>query len=243
MEPEEFVKEYHIKSLACCFSGGRSSLAMTHYVLSRLESIDIDKYVVLVDTGVMLPDAIEFAKNVAKKYEWNLHILRPKIDFTSYSKRYGTPSIKRRWCCHLLKLQPIFDFIKPLPPQRAEVIGFRADEVEKRQLKPQVWYRKQTKAWVYSPIITWTKKDVLNYIKQNNLPDPPWYKIGIKETCVCGAYSNKQRWMIIKAHYPELFQKFIEIEKVRQQYGRTAFYDKKPLSAHELAKQKTLDEF
>ena len=243
MKPQEFVKEYSIKSLVCCFSGGRSSLAMTHYVLSELEGFDIDKYVAFVDTGVMLPDAIDFVKDIAENFGWNLKVLKPKTDFWTYAKRYGTPSIKRRWCCKILKLQPIFDFVKSLPPQRAEVLGFRADEVERRRKRPQVWYRRKIRAWVYYPIKSWTKKDVIDYLKRNGLPEPPWYRLGLKETCLCGAYSHKKEWLIIKAHYPELFEKFVELDKERQKWGRTAFYDHGPVSAQDLAKQKTLDEY
>jgi len=246
LTPREFVKEYRIRSLVCSFSGGRSSLTMTHYVMNELdgfESHDLDKIVVFVDTGVMLPPARDFVEKVAEKYDWILKVLHPKVDFWSYAARYGTPSIKRRWCCKILKLQPIFDFVKVLPPQRANLIGFRKDETAKRRReRPEVWYLKKIRSWVYYPIKTWTQKDVMDYIKENDLPMPPWYRMGLKETCVCGAYSHKKEWMIIKAHFPELFQKFVELEKHRRKWGRTAFYDKGPLSALELAKQKTLTE-
>jgi len=243
VDPKEFVKFYCIKSLVCSFSGGRSSLVMTHYVLNQINDKEVDKYVVFVDTGVMLPDAIDFVKNIAKTYNWPLKILKPKTDFWQYATRYGTPSIKRRWCCKYLKLQPIYDFIKALPPQRANLIGYRKDEVERRRKLPQVWYHKKTLSWTYYPIKTWTKKDVLNYLKANNLPTGSWYKIGLKETCICGAYARQKEWMIIKAYYPQLYNKFVELEKVRLKWGRTAFHDKKPLSAIELAKQRILDDY
>jgi len=240
LHPRDFVREYSIKSLVCCWSGGRSSLAMTHYVLSQLENVEVTKYVVFVDTGVMLPLTRTYVEETAKEYGWPLRVLRPSTDFWSYATRYGVPSIKRRWCCKYLKLQPMHDFVRVLPPQRVSLIGFRADEVPRRQKRPQIWYDKRIRGWVYYPIKTWTRKDVLNYIKQNGLPMPPWYRLGLKETCMCGAYAHKKEWMIVKAHFPELFQKFVELEKHRLRWGRTAFYDRGPLSAIELAKQKTL---
>jgi len=214
---------------------------MTHYVLSQLQGVEVDKYVVHVDTGVMLPGTLEYVKSVADIYNWPLVVLKPKIDFWKYATRYGVPSVRRRWCCKILKLQPIFEFVKQLRPQRAEVIGFRVDEVERRRRRPQVWYRKKTHSWVYYPIKSWTKRDIMNYIKEHGLPDPPHYRLGLKETCLCGAFAHKKEWMIVKAHFPEFFEKFVELEKARMRWGRTAFYDKGPLSAQELKKQSTLD--
>jgi len=244
MKPRDFIKEYGIRSLVCCFSGGRSSLAMTHYILEEIRGIEsrLEVHVVFVDTGVMLPTTEDYVRSVAERYGWPLTVLKPKVDFWRYAARYGTPSIKRRWCCKILKLQPIFDFVKQLPFQRAELLGFRADEVERRRRRPQIWYRRKTRSWVYYPIKDWTRKDVINYIKEHGLPDPPHYRLGLKETCLCGAYAHKKEWMIIKAHFPNFFRKFVELEKKRAKWGRTAFYDHGPLSAQELLKQKTLDE-
>jgi len=247
LAPKQFVKEYGIRSLVCCFSGGMSSLVMTPYVLSELDSLEsheLERFVIFVDTGVMLPPATSYVKKVADRYEWPLKVLHPKVDFWSYAKRYGTPSIKRRWCCKILKLQPIFDFVKVLPPQRASLIGFRADERSKRRReRPEDFFQRNSRSWIYHPIKTWTRRDVAKYIEINELPVPPWYRMGLKETCMCGAYSHKKEWMIIKARFPELFKKFVELERERLKWKRTAFYDKGPLSAIELNKQKTLTEY
>ena len=244
LDPEAFVKEYAVRSLVCCWSGGRSSLAATHYTLKCLEDVDIDKYVVFVDTGVMLPDAVSFVKEVAEKQGWNLQILKPKTDFWEYSKRYGTPGIKRRWCCKLLKLQPIFDFVRGLKPQRAVVLGFRKDEKRKSRVQaPVVRFHRQTYSWIYLPIKSWTKIDVRNYLRQNNLPDPPWYRKGLKETCFCGAYTHRWELLRIKAHYPELFEKLVQLDLYRRKWGRCAFWDKGPVDLQEILKQKALNEF
>jgi len=244
MNPRDFVKEYSIRSLVCCFSGGKDSLVATHYTLSQLADInDIDKYVVFVDTTVMIPIAIPFVKDVAKKFNWNLIILRPKKTFWEQAEKKGMPWVKRRWCCYGLKLQPIFDFIRHLPPQRAEVIGIRGDEINRLKSPRQVAYDKRhgINAWFYLPLFDWSKKDVLNYIKQQNLPMPPHYRLGLKETCMCGTFSSKRQIEILRGQFPELFKKFVELE-AKFRTGWACFWDGKPLYAKELAKQKTLDE-
>jgi 3'-phosphoadenosine 5'-phosphosulfate sulfotransferase (PAPS reductase)/FAD synthetase len=244
LDPAEFVRRYAVRSLVCAWSGGRSSLAATHYTLARLKDVDIEKYVVTVDTGVMLPDAIEFVERVAEEQGWTLRILRPKVDFWQYSARYGTPGIKRRWCCKYLKLQPMFDFIKALPLQRAVALGFRRDERrEARARAPPIRYQRRIQAWVYLPIKAWTKEDVRRYLKANGLPEPPWYARGIKETCACGAYMHRRELLCIKAHYPELFERLQALDRQRRLWGRCAFWDKGPVDLEELARQRTLDDY
>jgi phosphoadenosine phosphosulfate reductase len=244
LAPKEFVKQYGIQSLVCCFSGGKDSLVSTHYVLSELYDLVIEKYVVFVDTTVMCPVAIDFVKEVSEKYNWNLKILSPKTTFWEYAKKYGMPSMHRRWCCYILKLQPIFDFIRPLKPQRAEITGLRRDESIRRQKMGlrQVKYdrRRNLNAWQFHPILEWSEKDVFAYIKEHDLPMPPHYKLGIKETCQCGVFSHKKQLLILKAQFPEMFSKFIELERNLHQ-GSAAFYDHKPIFAKDLAKQKTLE--
>jgi len=242
MNPREFVKEYSIKSLVCCFSGGKDSLVATHYVLSQLEDVEnLDRYVVLIDTTVMCPVAIDNAKQVSEQLGWSLTILKPNPDFWTLAEKWGIPTIKRRWCCYALKLKPIFEFMKDLKPQRATILGLRREESRKRDKLPEVLYRKKQGIWSYAPIIDWTSKDVLNYMNRFNLPMPPHYRLGIKETCLCGAFGHTKEWMIIKALWPDFFQKFVELEKKRQ--GYSAFYDRhKRVYAKDLLKQKTLPE-
>jgi len=242
MKPREFVEEYSIKSLVCCFSGGKDSLAATHLVLSDVEGMDIDTYVVFVDTTVMIPIAEPFVRDVCSRYGWNLHVLKPAQSFWDQAETKGMPWVQRRWCCYGLKLQPIFDFIRPLPPQRGEVTGMRKDESRNRQekIKYEVAYdrRRRVNAWHYLPLKDWSNRDVLEYIKAHDLPMPPHYKLGIKETCMCGAFSSKKEIEILRGQFPELFQKFVELEgKFRKDWA--CFYDHKPVYAKELAKQKT----
>lgn len=238
MNPKEFVKEYCIKSLVCCFSGGKDSLVATHYVMSELENVDIDKYVVFVDTGVMLPITRPYVEEVCRQFGWNLKILHG--NFFEKAEKFGMPTMRRRWCCWECKLKPIAEFTRTLKPQRVEVTGLRRDESIRRRKLPEIFYVKKLCVWKYAPIINWTEKDVLNYIQKHNLPMPPHYRLGIRETCQCGAFSSKKQMMILKAQFPELFQKFIELERGFKSHGAAFFFQGKPTYAKDLAKQKTL---
>jgi len=95
--------------------------------------------------------------------------------------------------------------------------------------------------WKYAPILDWTEKDVLRYMRNNDLPMPPHYRLGLKETCMCGVYSNKQQMLILKAQFPELFQKIVDLEASFRKGGAAFYFKNKPVYAKDFLKQRTLD--
>jgi len=243
VEPLEFVKEYGIRSLVCCFSGGKDSLVATHLVLDCLRDVDVEKWVVFVDTGVMVPIVFDYVRRVSDLFGWNLSVLRANPDFWSLAKRWGSPTMRRRWCCYHLKIKPIFDFVKGLRPQRGMVTGLRRQESRRRQkrLRRQIIFWRRPYAWGYAPIIDWSDRMVWGYIREKGLPIPPHYREGLKETCMCGAFSNRKEIMVLRAKYPRLFQKFIELEGYLRR-GVCFYFNNRPVSVKEFLAQRTLDE-
>lgn len=235
LEPQDFVEKYKIKQLVCCFSGGKDSLAATHYVLSHLKDDKLKKYVVWVDTTIMIPPVRKFVRKVVKENGWPLIELKPENDFEEYALRFGMPTMFRRWCCYYLKLRPIFQFIKKLDGGLVgEVVGIRRDESRSRSEYPQVQYRKESRSWVYCPILFWKEEEVLNYIKANNLPLPSWYKWGIRETCQCGAFASVSSLTKVCKRYPDFFKRFIELEKKFRNGGSAFFLEGRPYYAWEI---------
>jgi len=241
MKPKEIVKQYSIKSLVACFSGGKDSLVMTDYLHSELEGMNVKIYVVFADTGVMLPIAKEFAEDVAREFGWNLTIVEG--NFFDRVKDWEMPSFGRRWCCYECKIKPINEFIKKLAPQRCEAVGLRRDESFKRsKIKNEIYYLKKGWVWKYAPILDWTEQDVFHYIHEHDLPMPPHYRLGLRETCMCGVYSNKKQMLILRANFPELWQKILDAEANLKKKGAAFYFQNKPVYAKDLDKQTLLQD-
>lgn len=239
MEPKDVVAEYCIKSLVCCFSGGKDSLAMTHYLHSELQGSDIDIHVVYADTGIMLPTTRPFIEDVCSEFGWKLKVVEG--NFFEKAQKIGMPRMRHRWCCWACKIKPISEFTKTLPPQRCEAVGVRQDEsMRRRDLKNEIYYLKKGRVWKYAPILAWSEKDVLRYIRDNDLPMPPHYKLGLKETCMCGVYSSKRQMLILKAQFPELWKKIVDLEANFRKGGAAFYFNYKPVYAKDLAKQQIL---
>jgi 3'-phosphoadenosine 5'-phosphosulfate sulfotransferase (PAPS reductase)/FAD synthetase len=74
---------------AVCWSGGKDSTVLLHLVLQH--RLDVD--VIYNDTGVEFPETREFVKLVAREWNVNLHVARPKPGetFWDVTKKYGWP--------------------------------------------------------------------------------------------------------------------------------------------------------
>lgn len=240
LTPKQFVEEYCIKSLVCSFSGGKDSLVATHYVMSELKEVDIVKYVVYADTGVMLPITTPYVEDICRQFGWDLKIVYGHF-FEHVKAGYPMPSMRRRWCCGVCKLNPIHAFVKTLSPQRAEVTGLRRDESLRRRNLNELFLLRKSHVWKYAPILDWTEKKVLAYIHKHNLPMPPHYRLGLKETCMCGAFSSKKQMEILRATFPELFMKFVEVEAAFKTKGACFYFNNKPTFAKDFLKQKLIE--
>jgi 3'-phosphoadenosine 5'-phosphosulfate sulfotransferase (PAPS reductase)/FAD synthetase len=264
LRPREFVRHYGIEQVVCCFSGGKDSLVATHYTMRELGRVQIPKYVVWVDTTIMIPPAREFVEAVCTRYGWSLRILHPQRTFEEFvleghrkgSKGWGMPTPRRRWCSFALKLEPIARFCASLPGRVGVVTGLRRWESNRRRNMRQVFYivrsdsrfgLKPVGTWNYAPILDWTDSQVEAYIARHGLPRPPWYEHGIKETCACGVYMTRRERLALAIHYPEFFKRFVDLEG-RFRSGGCAFYSNyRPLSAKEIWRrahpERTLEDY
>jgi len=242
-DPASFVKSFGIHSLVCCFSGGKDSLAATHFMLDAVREFeDLDRYVVWVDTTIALPGVREYVEETALAQHWPLVILKPEASFFQLASRWGMPRLRHRWCCYHLKLKPMIEFTKKLRPQRCEVTGLRRFESIRRSRMVQ-WFLTtgKTRTFKYAPIIDWTDEDVDRYISARGLKVNPVYPlIDTSGECICGVYTSIRKLQLIRGRWPSFFKQFLEVEKSFRSKG-AAFYRKKPIRAEDLWAQETLD--
>jgi len=246
MNPCEFVERYSIRSVAYCLSGGKDSLVATHYMESELGDLraELERHFITVDTTVMIPGNVEWLRQVvADLFDAELTVLRPQKTFWELVDEFGAPTMRRRWCCYHLKLEPIMRFMQTLPAQRAEVVGLRRVESRKRAKMPGIILKRRSLSWGYAPIIDWSDEQVRNYIHQHRIPINPVYRTPVKETCLCGVFASPKRIEAVRALYPELFNKFVEAESRFRKGGAMFFFQNRPWRARDLFKQALLDEF
>jgi len=130
----ETATEYEGCERAILFSAGKDSA-----VAAWLTQKALGKTVPLVyaDTTNEFPASIEYAQRFANRYGLDLHIEHPSVGFLDSCTELDPPSYFARWCCTVVKSNPISKYIR----NRGEVLcfdGIRAAESTSRERYPRV---------------------------------------------------------------------------------------------------------
>ena len=217
------------------FSGGRDSLVTLHLVKKVCETMDTQLLAVYVDTTNSTPGNTEYVRKICKELKINLKVLYPKEDYFSLVKKWGFPTVTRRWCCYHLKIEPLRRFFRKIQQPKVIFDGIRKNESARRREFPIVGWHRHFKALNCHPIFDWKEEDVKKYIELNRLEENPLYKIFPRATeCWCTAFKTVSQFKALKEHFPEFFQKFVELEKSLRTGGSALFRNGKRIYLKDL---------
>jgi phosphoadenosine phosphosulfate reductase len=178
-EAEDLINqaiERHGDNLYVAFSGGKSSLV----VLQMALKVKPDIRVMFCNTGVEMPETVQFVHELKDKWNLNLIETQPyKKTFWDCLKDYGIPSWKsdksknRPKCCYYLKHRPAELACKKYG-FTACLTGIQGTESYGRRrlimFCGQRYLQKATNIWQYHPIAFWTDEKVWDYIRSNKIP-------------------------------------------------------------------------
>lgn len=184
------------------FSGGKDSTVL----LDLVYAIKSDIKIIGIDTGYEFIETIEFTDKLMKKYGTEIEYLRPTEeqhrniikyydkkflafsgieDYKDYSQLPFYPRVEPtekmkdgQWFCCAHKEPALRNFLER-DKYDAWLTGLRADETENRKLIG-IYQKGKNEIQKINPIIFWTKEDVWEYIKLNNLEYHPKYDEGYK---------------------------------------------------------------
>ncbi len=174
----EFINEALKKypKIGLGFSGGTDSLVLLHLVLPLKPDIPT----IFVDTQHEFPETYDFIKKVAK--EWNLknfNTVKAEEDkLEKMAERFGLKTAEfTTICCHYHKIAPMMKAIGDFGFD-AFFVGLRGVEHEERAKETFFSPRKNPDHIRVHPLLFWRKKDVLEYVKKNNIECNPLYSQG-----------------------------------------------------------------
>jgi len=193
------------------FSGGKDSLATLLYCRDNLRDVEV----IHVNTGISLPGVQDYVKKITNILNVPLIMLTPDKKFEDLVEAKCLPDYYRRWCCYWLKLRPVRQFMRQVQ-SKVQFLGIRRSESRRRKNYPSYWFDRYCQCWVINPIIDWTDNQVDVYIQKHGVPlNPVSEKLGFSGECFCGAFAKPQEFMVIKALYPEFYQRLVKIEELR----------------------------
>jgi len=123
----------------------------------------------------------------------------------------GWPSKTRRWCTRE-KVDTIDYFCKPIP-NVVQCIGYTADE-NRTVFKPKFQTRFPLQEWGI------TEADALQYCYNIGYHWGGLYKLFKRASCYCCPLQRVGELKNLRKHYPELWQKMLNMDQLRPEHNR-----------------------
>lgn len=193
-------------------SGGMDSVAMTHYMMQQWEDEKKRPVVVYLDTTIGLSSQRLYVELLCDHYGWQLWKLRTHENFDEHSKEEGFYGNQQH--------DKIFNRIKGRQIDKLTTVsgnphiyfGSRVDE-KGEHVQPESW-NESYGAWTHNPIHDWSNEDVVEYLRENEVPFNPNWEAAHFTDCGCGATASREELIELEAEGYEVFaEKLRELEK------------------------------
>jgi len=144
-------------------------------------SVKPDIKIVVVNTGYLFPDTIQFMEQMRARFNLNIWEYHTRNDPVTWLTIHGEPDPRVRQnvpaCCAANK-DEVFDRAMKESAPAAWIRGVRADQSELRATMKQIQWNARNKCYAISPILYWSKRDIHSYMKANDLPYHPLWEKG-----------------------------------------------------------------
>jgi len=221
--PDEIIQqaldEGH-RSLYCLCSGGKDSIASTHYIKENFPNQF--KGVIYTVTGVGINESRLFVRDYCKEMNWSLLFTWSPYSFTDIVLEHGFPSPFQH---NVIMFQLKFITWRYFEREhRSEdmifVGGIRRKESKRRKKNYATPFQKDGKTHFCNPFFYHNGTDIWNYHAKHGLKLTPVHHIlNISGDCICGCFGERWELMLIKKHYPLMFDYIQWLEKQIQIRG------------------------
>ncbi|MCS6861087.1 MAG: phosphoadenylyl-sulfate reductase [Abditibacteriales bacterium] len=137
-----------------------------------------------IDTGLLFPETLELKRKIEERLGVEIESLTPELTVEQQAEVYGAELWKRDpdHCCYMRKVEPLQ---KKLAHLDAWITGLRREQSETRQSIGIVELYEFDEATgknivKINPMSNWSRAQVWDYIKQNNLPYHPLHDLGYR---------------------------------------------------------------
>lgn len=206
-------------------SGGKDSAAMALW----LKEQELPHRRIFMDTGWEHPITYEFLRGPLTAALGPIEEIGGErdgqpIDFVGLVRRKGLfPSRRMRFCTEELKVKPAQRYIQRIQDELGDVInavGIRRDESQARSKMAEWEWSETFDCWVWRPIVTWSKDDVLAIHRRHGLPLNPLYEMGASRVgCWPCIHARKSEIALVAAIDPDRIALIAELEAELNQRG------------------------
>jgi phosphoadenosine phosphosulfate reductase len=126
-----------------------------------------------IDTGRLFNETYELLDKTTARYKKQVQVYFPEAaDVETFVATKGINSFyesvdNRKGCCFIRKVKPLN---RALAGAQVWITGLRAEQSENRKDMPVIEWDENRQLYKFNPLIRWTYNDVLDYIKEFNVP-------------------------------------------------------------------------
>jgi phosphoadenosine phosphosulfate reductase len=139
-----------------------------------------DVPILFLETGYQFAETLAFKEQMTERLGLNVIDLYGEYTVARQAEEFGPQLYERdpESCCDLNKVRPMFEALRGLD---AWITAFRRDSSPTRENAPFVQrYELEPGRWIVkvNPMAAWTRKQVWDYLRENELPRNPLYDLG-----------------------------------------------------------------
>jgi phosphoadenosine phosphosulfate reductase len=134
-----------------------------------------------IDTGRLFNETYELLDRTTARYKKPVHVYFPEAaDVEEFVALKGINSFyesvdNRKECCHIRKVKPLN---RALKGAKVWITGLRAEQSNNRQNMTMIEWSEEKQLYKFNPLINWTYDEVLDHIKEFNVPYNPLHDRG-----------------------------------------------------------------
>jgi phosphoadenosine phosphosulfate reductase len=134
-----------------------------------------------LDTGRLYNESYDLLEKTTLRYKTPIEVSFPDAtDVQEYVNSKGINAFyesteNRKECCFIRKVKPLN---KVLQGAKVWITGLRAEQSDNRKDMPMVEWDEQRQLYKYNPLLHWSFEQMMNYIKNNNVPYNPLHDKG-----------------------------------------------------------------
>ncbi|RYY61048.1 MAG: phosphoadenylyl-sulfate reductase [Chitinophagaceae bacterium] len=142
---------------------------------------DMPVRVFTLDTGRLFGEAYELYDRIVARYKKPVQVFFPDAaDVEQFVTEKGMNSFyesveNRKGCCYIRKVKPLN---RALEGAKVWITGLRADQSANRENMPLIEWSEEKQLYKFNPLINWSLDDVLDYLKEFNVPYNPLHDKG-----------------------------------------------------------------
>lgn len=189
--------------ICVAFSGGKDSLVALHLMLQ----VDENPLVIFNNTTVEFPETLEYVRNLADSWGFELKVASPPKNMLKMVKKKGWATHEERWCCRFCKDGPALGMMER-EGFEAEVTGtIRTESIYRRSLTPFRPPKKEPHIFRINPVYDWNLQEIWRYIREKKLPYNSLYNKGYRRIgCWCCPLNGPSHYRRLKKTHPKLYE-------------------------------------